>query len=236
MLKIAMCDDSPQDRSKLLEVLKSYAEERKLDIDAAIYSAGEELLADMQEFDIIFLDIEMNGINGIETAQRIRGMDMTMPIVYVTSYSKYWRSAYKVHAFDFISKPYERDDIFAVMDDFLASSREDRSVKIQIETAGGTEIVDTSDVCYLLIQKKKSVIVGLKDGELTSTETLTQLAHKLENEQMFQIHRSCYVNLKYVQNYSRSDGVIMQTGTWLPLARQRQEEFLYMLGKYLRKG
>lgn len=236
MLKIAMCDDSQSDRDKLYEVLKAYADERKLETDIAVYSAGEKLLADMQDFGIIFLDIEMDGINGIETAQRIRGMDMTMPIVYVTSYSKYWRSAYKVHAFDFISKPYVEEDIFAVMDDFLASSREDTSIKIQIETDNGTEIVDTSDVCYLLIQKKKSVIVGLKEGEITSTETLTQLAHKLENEQMFQIHRSCYVNLKYVQNYSRSDGVIMQTGTWLPLARQRQEEFLYVLGKYLRKG
>ena len=236
MYKIAVCDDSPDDLNKLAEVLGLFFKTHQLDAELYRYSGGEELLKDMQEYDIVFLDIEMNGINGIETARRIRGMDKTVPIVYVTSYSKYWRSAYKVHAFDFIQKPYIEGDIFGVMEDFLDSIKTEESVRIQIETDHGTEIAEASEVCYLLIQKKREVIVGMKNGELTSNETLSRLAEKLMSEPMFQTHRSCYVNLKYVHNYSKSDGVVMTTGTWLPLARQRQDEFLLAMGKFLRRG
>ena len=236
MYKIAVCDDSPDDLKKLAEVLRLFFKTHQLDAELYRYSGGEELLKDMREYDIVFLDIEMNGINGIETARRIRGMDKTVPIVYVTSYSKYWRSAYKVHAFDFIQKPYIEGDIFGVMEDFLDSIKTEESVRIQIETDHGTEIAEASEVCYLLIQKKREVIVGMKNGELTSNETLSRLAEKLMSEPMFQTHRSCYVNLKYVHNYSKSDGVVMTTGTWLPLARQRQDEFLLAMGKFLRRG
>lgn len=236
MLNIAICDDSPDDREKLYNVLKLYAAKNNTEINITAFSGGEELLSNINDRDIVFLDIEMDGINGIETAQRIRSMNITVPIVYVTSYSKYWRSAYKVHAFDFISKPYIEGDIFSVMDDFIASAKAPETIKVQIDTENGTVIVDASQVCYLLIQKKRSVIVGMTDSEIISTETLIQLAEKLDSQAMFQIHRSCYVNLRYVQNYSKTDGVVLQTGIWLPLARQRQDEFLYALSKYLRKG
>ena len=235
MLKIALCDDSAVDLARLNDVLSLYVRRHSDQAEIFRYNGGEELLRDMQDFDVVFLDIEMNGINGIETARRIRGMDLNVPIVYVTGYSKYWRSAYKVHAFDFIQKPYIEGDIFNVMDDFLASVKQADSVKVQIETSRGVEITEASEVCYLLIQKKREVIVGLRSGEIVSNETLTALAEKFSSEPLFQTHRSCYINLKYVHSYSKSDGVVMSTGTWLPLARQRQDEFLFAMGKFLRK-
>ena len=78
------------------------------------------LVAD-EKFNIIFLDIEMQRSNGIEVALQIRRMDMNVPIVYITSYIDYWRRAYKVHAFDFIIKPFKSEELHKVMRDYLAA-------------------------------------------------------------------------------------------------------------------
>ena len=82
-------------------------------------------------------------------------------------------------------------------------------------------------------RKDTTDVVG---STLDRVEARVRVLEKLMSEPMFQTHRSCYVNLKYVHNYSKSDGVVMTTGTWLPLARQRQDEFLLAMGKFLRRG
>lgn len=236
MLHIAICDDEERDLKKLEKLILEYADNNDIMCKVFAFSDGVDLLTEKKKFDLVFLDIEMPGMNGIETAQKIREQDMSVPIVYITSYSKYWRSAYKVHAFDFISKPYDVKDIQEVFRDFFNMVKESESRVIPINTDKGVVYQNVEEICYLLIEQRKTILVGTLYSEYTATEFLSDLKEKIDSDQFFLTHRSCLVNLKYVNNLSKNDGVIMKDGTWLPLAQRKQMYFMYAMSRFMRKN
>lgn len=86
MIKIAVCDDEKQVRLRLLTIIQQYFNENNREVWVAGFKKGEELLNAKTRFDIIFLDIEMPELNGIETAKILRKWDVTSKIIYVTNY------------------------------------------------------------------------------------------------------------------------------------------------------
>ena len=104
-MKIAICDDEKKASEALLEILRECPESvEKTDV----YFSGEELLRAKEQYDLLFLDIDMEGIDGIETARKIRLKDKKVKIVYVTAYSEYAGKAFSVHAFGYLLKPVKR--------------------------------------------------------------------------------------------------------------------------------
>ncbi len=107
--KIAICDDEPDILSLLNSFLVRISIETDIDFDVHHFKSGNELLTSYNyahSFDIIFLDIEMNGFNGIETAIQIRNIpDDEVEIVILTYHSKYFKGGFKIHAFDYLIKP-----------------------------------------------------------------------------------------------------------------------------------
>lgn len=232
MLKIAVCDDEKKMIDKMESLILKYADQNDVKLRIIAFSDGNDLVSSKQQFDLIFLDIEMKFSNGIETAQKIREMDMNVPIVYITNYSQYWRNAYKVHAFDYISKPFDFIDIKSVMDDFIKSLAESEPIILSFNTEEGAIVQDANEICYFLVKDKKTVLVGTIYSELTVKEYLSDILKKLPEGRFFQVHRSCIVNLEYVQNVIKEDGVVMKDGTWLPMSSRKQRDFFYALCKY----
>ena len=101
MLKIAVCDDDWQMLSKMREYLEDFAKLFRI----SLYSSGEELLASGENFQFIFLDIDMKGMSGIDTARILRRKDRKAKIIYVTAYEDFRDYAFSVHAFAYLVKP-----------------------------------------------------------------------------------------------------------------------------------
>lgn len=234
MLRIAVCDDEEKIVDKIDKAVLKFAFDNNISVKVYKYLLGEDLIYAKIKFDLIFLDIEMDGINGIETAQKIRQVDMNVPIIYITNYSNYWRSAYRVHAFDFISKPFDFVDIKNVMSDFIESLHDTKSETISLTTENGLIVQSISEICYLIVKEKRNVLVGTIFSEFTVREYLSDILQKLPDEQFCQIHRSCVVNLEFVKNIMKEDGVVLKDGTWLPMSSRKQKEFFLKLSKYLR--
>lgn len=104
-MKIAICDDEKEIRESLRNILEEYREPLE-QID--LYAGGEEFLECGKSYDLLFLDIDMKGINGIETARKIRLKDKKIKIVYVTAYKEYASQAFSVHAFGYLLKPIKK--------------------------------------------------------------------------------------------------------------------------------
>lgn len=102
MIRVAICDDESKVAEKINDSVNFFLTDNKYNFTVEKYYSGESLVESKKKYDLIFLDIEMKELNGIETAQAIRSKDLDVKIVYITSYTDYWRRAYKVHAFDFI--------------------------------------------------------------------------------------------------------------------------------------
>ena len=240
MIRIAVCDDESEVIEKINDSVTRFLTDNKHSFTIEKYYSGESLVESKKKYDLIFLDIEMKELNGIETAQVIRSKDLDVKIVYITSYTDYWRRAYKVHAFDFISKPFSDEDIHNVLKDFLRIYNAENEKTVELKTADGAAVLKTKDILYFYIKdkEKRKVIVNTSHGEYVSTESLKEIYERLDSEEFYKAHKSCIVNLRYVQSMGKNNGgdIIMTNGTNIPLAIKKQKEFLYLLSKQLRKG
>ena len=148
MLQIAVCDDERDVVEKIEFCINSYCNDNAVSFHITKFYDGEELIKGKQKFDLIFLDIEMKKLGGIETAKLIRDFDMNVPIVYITSHRDLWKRAYKVHAFEFILKPFYQSDIYDVMNDFISSKHDMNIRMIVFETKDGLISQNINEICY----------------------------------------------------------------------------------------
>ena len=233
MLHIAICDDDIKALGEIKQILADYCKLKKLAAKISTYCDGTDLLVANEKFNIIFLDIEMQRSNGIEVALQIRRMDMNVPIVYITSYIDYWRRAYKVHAFDFIIKPFKSEELHKVMRDYLAALNDASEEIITFPTNEGVACFKVNDIYYFMFEAKKKVYVLTADERVLVRENLTDIYNKLNKDQFYQTRRDCVLNLKYVQRIQNEFVIIMKNGSMLPLAQKKREEFIYKLSNKL---
>lgn len=121
MTRIAVCEDNEIERTLLLEMIRALAREKELKIELEGFSSGEELIAKFmqQRYDILFLDILMKQLDGIETGKAIRRMDAKTEIIYCTSSSDFAIEAYEVHARGYLLKPYKPDKIGEIIEKYV---------------------------------------------------------------------------------------------------------------------
>lgn len=229
MLCIAVCDDEAIMVKEVNKILSDYCRSKSVDFKIFTYYDGYDLLIAQESFDIIFLDIEMERSNGIEIAQKLRERDMNVPIVYVTNYVDYWRRAFKVHAFGFIMKPFNKDEFCEVMDDYFIAIHDASEETITFPTDDGAVCVKLNEIYYFMFESKKKVCVHTDSKRVMVRENLTDIYERLDKTQFYQTRRDCIVNLKYVQKLQNNYVIIMKNGHLLPLAQKKKNEFMSKL-------
>ena len=152
-MRIAVCDDDETAVSFLRGLIESYPKQG-LCVDG--YSSGEELLGAGRIYDMIFLDIDMKGIDGIETARRIRAHDRKVKIVYVTSYKEYAGRAFSVHAFGYLLKPVKQEKVWKQVEDAMLWQEEEAPEVKQVEFT-------TAEVLYGF-PWMQSIILSIRTG------------------------------------------------------------------------
>lgn len=160
MIKVAVCDDDEAAVRKIVNYVKAYEKENNIPMSIDEYKDGEKLALVREKYDLIFLDVEMGILNGIDTAEKIRQRDTRVQIVYVTNYSKYMKTAYKVHAFDFIEKPFNISEIFRVLTDYITYTKESEAASISFIVEDGCRVENTDNICYFYYKSRKYVEVG----------------------------------------------------------------------------
>lgn len=229
MLRIAICDDEKNIIEEISKIIIKYCESKQIEYRIFKYLDGEDIVNSDEQFDIIFLDIEMRRIDGIKAAEYIREQDMNVPIVYITSYTDYWRRAFKVHAFDFITKPFKPEEIYKVIKDYLVALNDANEETITLPADDGVVCFKMNDIYYFMFEAKKKVYVHTADGKVLVRENLADIYNKLNKERFYQARRDCVLNLKYVQKIQNEFVIIMKNGDMLPLAQKKKDEFVRKL-------
>lgn len=112
MLFIAICDDNKKDSARIAKFIKNYMKSGSIPFQINIFKSGEELLRFEGKFDLIFLDIALTGINGIQVGKMIWEMNRNVKVIYTTSYKQFCRQAVNyVHAFAFLEKPVTKNNV-----------------------------------------------------------------------------------------------------------------------------
>ena len=129
MLRVAVAEDNPKDRERLLSFLKKYGEEKDVQIEVAEYTDGSELLDQYRPcYDVIFLDVEMPQMDGMKAAEKIRETDEEVILIFITNMAKYAIRGYEVQALDYVLKPVKYEAFTVKMDKVkrLAEKKKDK--------------------------------------------------------------------------------------------------------------
>ena len=233
-MKIAVCDDSREICMKITELIR----ERDKNSEISLFSDGEALIASGEDFDIIFLDIEMKKLTGIETAEKLRsleeGKDGKTAIIFITAFREYMEQAFDVGAFNYITKPIDEERFFRI---FEAVSKEvDSALEnkfIMVKCQGIQRRFFLHDISYIESSNKK-VILNTKQGKFEVYGKLSEFEELLK-ESFFRPHRCYLVNMENISAYDYEEIVTLDCDR-LPISKQKYRDFVKAYMRYARKG
>lgn len=225
MLKIAICDDVKSYMDILEKNILAWATQSGINVKVRKFDSGKPLLHCIDDngmFDLIFLDIRMKRMNGLEVASRIREHDYITAIIFISQYDDYYKEAYDVHPFHFLSKPIGQSAINHVMDSFMRMKMQDKETySFSINKARYT--LHLSDILYFGSERRQIYIV-CQNTKYMFYGKLDDVQKQLEEKtaRFIRIHQSYLVNMKYVREYHYAD-VIMSNGDVLLISRDRRK-------------
>lgn len=225
MLRIAICDDMPE----FLEQTRALAAcwpRRPDDMSIATFTDGDALVEahSANPFDIIFLDVVMPLVGGIDTAAEIRRQDSSVKIVFLTFSKEFAYESYAVKADNYLLKPIDGDTLHACLSECYGSILKDEKC-ITIRCTTGVHRVKLHSIEYIEAQGKL-VLFNLTDGTVVeAVEPFYIYESKLFlNDGFFKCHRSYLVNLFKISTYTQNE-VTMRSGCRIPISRSLHKQF-----------
>lgn len=245
-MNIAVCDDEENIRI----YLKKLIEMQNVDCRIMEFTSGGELLRfwkqkDGEQIDILFLDISMEGTDGLETAEQIRRWkeekDETLwgslpLLIFVTGYPEYMQRAFSVNAFQYLVKPVkekEFEEVFAqaVREYHRLEAKQNAEPKeMLIRNGNMTRNVSAEDIYYIESCNRK-ILVYMQDEKIECYGKIGELEKELK-ESFFRIHKGYLVNMGYVERYSRTE-VRMKNNSRLPISKYKYQDFIKAYLKYI---
>ena len=215
-MKIAVCDDSREDRGALKALLEACGH----DFEIREYGSGAELYADMgyvRECGIVFLDINMEGMDGLEAAGKIKAECPKVHIVLVTAYVNYALDGYKVKASRFLLKDDLERTLPECVEDIL---REERVV--EFDFVEGNVRLRVDDIIYIETSKHKNVFY-MAAGTYSIYKKMDELETELAGMGFVRIHQSFLINMRYIGKLG-SYIMVLTTGKEISVPKSRYPE------------
>lgn len=225
MLKIAICEDEKHYADKLEKSLRIWALNVAVNVRIKKYTGGDLLLSGIKSegmFDLIFMDIEMERMNGLETAAKIREKDYITTLIFVSQYEDYYREAYHVHPFHFLSKPVEAEELEATMNAYMKMKNQDmETFSFTIRKAQYN--LRLNDIIYFYSECRQVTAVCV-DQRYSFYGKLSEVQRELEekNSYFLRIHQSYLINTRYVKEYHYSN-VVLHNGETLCISRDKRK-------------
>ncbi len=202
-MRILICDDDDLMIKQIRKYCQFFFDQIQVKCPELVcFSDGETLLSDEGEKDILFLDIEMPGMNGIYVGNELKTRNENIIIFIVTSHSEYLDEAMRFHVFRYLSKPLDKQRFFRNMKDAV-DLYNSMTVKIPIETKQGVHTLPASSIVAIEAQGRKITVHTVK-GDFESIHTIKYWENLLPKNHFFQTHRSFIINFEYVTDFDHT--------------------------------
>lgn len=233
MIKIAVCDDDLKFVGAIQEYLEQLAKEEHFELEIECFLSGNELLQEYEKgilFDLIYLDIEMHGADGIETAKQIRRKDYHVLIVYISSHEEYLRQLFEAEPFRFLPKPVEYSAFRMVFRQAAERILEQQSNYFHFKTGKSMIKVPCKEILYFESAGRK-VIVHMVQRSYEYYGKLNEIEEHLKDMRFVRIHKAYLVNIDNVEAF-QYERVAMSDGTILSISQKNRPRIRSEFWKY----
>lgn len=230
MIHIAIVEDDPSCSELLHRYIQRFFADRQEAFSVSFFSDGEDISEKYKPvFDVVFMDIEMKRLNGMEAARQIRKIDKHTVIIFVTQMAQYAVKGYEVSALDFIIKPVDYHSFAFKMTRALEYLDVNQEVKLVLQDGSNWIVLHSSQIYYIEVMNH-SLIYHTKNGTITTRGSLRELEQKLKTAGFKRCSKSFLLNMAYISAIQGNS--IHIGGDSIPLSRSMRKELLYSLADY----
>ena len=232
MIHIAICDDEKYMSDHIRAMTSDFFRKKNREIRVRTFAGGEELLKYDGQIDILFLDIQMKDLDGMETARRLRADKFQGFLIFITVLKEKVFRSFEVQAYDYLIKPVEEKQFKNTMERLYASMCNAREERLLVQRGYEGRIIRKDEIVFCEIIDRK-IYLHLTSGEvLDYYERIEKLEAKL-GDYFFRCHRSYLVNLKHLKGY-KNETAYMDNGRVVPVSRLRSKEFSGVVLQYMK--
>lgn len=216
MLNIAICDDLAQDRIKLQEDIAAYFADKAEKANVTAFESGDELLSVVEKttFHIVFLDVYMEGISGVEASQQLRKAGKDCAIIFTTTSPDHAMAGYEVSASDYLLKPFMREDVFQALD-YAIPRLSKTQFSLDIISDRNHLTVPICDIMYIEVFGRESRIHMSSEQILSTNQPLKTLEESVGSD-FIRSHKSYLVNAAFILRPTGTD-FLLKNGENVPI-------------------
>ena len=232
MIRIAICDDEKHMSEHIRSLVSDFFHKKNREISLRMFSGGEELLNYNGQIDILFLDIQMKDMDGMETARRLRADQFRGFLVFITVLKEMVFRSFEVQAYDYLVKPVDEKQFDKTMERLYASMQNASEDSLLVQKGYEGRIIREDEIVFCEIIDRK-IYLNLTSGEVVDYyERIENLETKLDNR-FYRCHRSYLINLKHLKGY-KNGTACMDNGKEIPVSRLRSKEFSGVVLQYMK--
>lgn len=234
MKNFAIIDDDDASAEMLTDYITRFMEEKKMLFKITRYKEAVTFLTLYKpNFDIVFMDIMMPHMDGMEASAKLREVDKNVVLLIVTDMANYAIRGYEVNAYDFVLKNISFDNFSLKMKRALNQANRNEEGRLVVSTQKGMEILCLNELIYVEVLNH-TVTYNLFNRVVSSYDSLAKVAKELEDKHFIKSSSSYMVNLKYVVSVVEGKEVILDDGKYtVPLTRAFKKNFMKSLANYL---
>ena len=225
MISVAICDDDINASEDIYKRIKKFAKGVSISVEIVIFGDGQDIVDDVihgNRYDVIFMDIEMRHVDGMVAAKKIRELDKSVLLIYVTNHSEYAVEAYTVHPFQFLVKPYSQE----TLEEYFLSTvkeilKEDTYFRYSVNKKSYK--IPTQDI-YYFESRGRTIDIVSDSGIYKFNTKLKGVEAMLLNSKIefWRIHQSYLANRKHIYKISYNE-IEMSNGVVLPISEGRRK-------------
>ena len=232
MINVALVEDTREDMEQFRKALDAYCRDDENEWSLDVFEAGSSFLDRFEgQYDLIFLDVELPGLNGIEIGHEIRKRDTRVVLVYLTKMGQFAINGYEVDAADYILKPLD-EKIFPVkMKKIVRRVLQSRPTSLTVPVNGGKRLIESDQILYVEILKH-DLTYHTSNGSYTERGTLKGAEALLRNACFVRLSNCYLVNMRHITGVDKFT-LMLDSGETLQISRSRKKEFADTFSRYL---
>lgn len=248
MFKIAICDDEIKEVKRIQSIVENFMETYAITHNINAFTSGKELVESKETYELVFLDISMSEMDGLEVGVRLYQKNFKTRIIYITSFNEFLNEAVNhTHAFAYLSKPIKEETLIKQIEELVKMIGMEKENEVEIELKNVIEVggegkeylaikIPVSSILYYeYVKSNRKIRVKTKNQIYEYAGTMVEVERKMEIYEFGLCFRGLLVNLQHVVK-AKGNTVYLNTGEKLPLSQKRVTEFKEQLSEFVHRS